>query len=119
NDFGLSDRTGEMLLYVPYYKRWMFDGLASFDREEAAGWLQGRVFFYRPRHVSLREVKCKVRRLDDLELRPFFMKLDVQGHELNVIRGAENTIERSQPILLIEAPEEELVNYLRWIGYRC
>lgn len=117
NNFGLSDENGEMILHVPYYKSWMFDGLASFGREEAAGWLEGRVFFYRPEHVSLREIKCKVRRLDEMKLRPFFIKIDVQGHEFNVLRGGEATLKKCQPLLLIETPAQEVIDYLRAMQY--
>ena len=42
-------------------------------------------------------------RLDDLELeRVGFMKIDVEGHELDVLHGAADTIERWRPRLLVE-----------------
>ena len=37
-----------------------------------------------------------------------FIKLDVEGHELNVIRGLERTLRRSRPVLLMEWNDEGL-----------
>jgi len=118
NEFGLGNSTSTQPLHVPFYKNWMFDGLASFDRDSARGWLEGRVFFYNEKHVSLRQVPCTIRRLDDLGLTPFFVKLDVQGYEYEVIRGGEKTIRTHQPVLLVEAPPEENVrDFLKSLGY--
>lgn len=119
DELGLGDETAEMTLYVPYYKRWMFDGLASFDREGAASWLKGRMFFYDDRHLSLRETRCRIRRLDEMNLSPFFIKLDIQGFEFQAIKGAERTIKTHEPVLLIESPPDpELTDYLKDLGYR-
>lgn len=118
NEFGLGNGTSELPLHVPFYKSWMFDGLASFDRQAAKGWLEGRVLFYRDEHLSVREVMCRIRPLDDLRLAPFFIKIDVQGYEFDVLKGGEKTIRTHEPVLLIESPpEEEIIRFLREIGY--
>jgi FkbM family methyltransferase len=117
NAFGLADVASEQTLYVPFYKKWMFDGLASFDATHARGWLKDRVFFYSEEHVTLQETKCSVRRLDEFGLNPFFMKLDIQGYELQALKGGKETIKLYEPILLVELPEEEIVNYLKGFGY--
>lgn len=120
NRFGLGDRTIDHLLYVPFYKRWMFDGLGSFDADNAKEWLQrDRLFFFKHEYLSLAEVKCQIKRLDDLALDPFFIKLDVQGYEYQAIQGGERTIKSNEPILLIESPPKNvLVEHLEEIGYR-
>ena len=56
------------------------------------------------------------------------IKIDVEGYELNVIRGALNTIRKFKPILFVELNEENLKQYghssetlvnLLWeLGYR-
>jgi len=55
------------------------------------------------------------------------IKIDVQGWELNVLRGATNTIKRDKPILLIEfeidqfvktnTTCEQVANFIRELGY--
>jgi FkbM family methyltransferase len=118
NEFGLGNRTSEQPLHIPFYKRWMFDGLASFDREKAGTWLEGRILFFKEKHLSLQEVMCKIRRLDDLNLAPFLVKLDVQGYEFEVIQGGEQTIRTHEPVLLIESPPDyNIISFLDKIGY--
>ena len=63
--------------------------------------------------------------LDSFHLPPVgFIKIDVEGHELAIIKGAQLTIERDQPSFLIEAEErhkpgavENLLNYSSNCGY--
>lgn len=118
NRFGLGDKTTEYVLYIPYYKKWMFDGLASFDEENAKSWLKGRIFFYKERYLSVRESKSMIKQLDELELDPFFIKLDIQGYEYQALKGGEQTIKTYEPILLVESPDKRTINYLKGFGYR-
>jgi len=60
--------------------------------------------------------------LDSLELpRCDFIKIDVEGMELNVLKGASALIDRCQPIIYTEADRDEnnpaLFAYLRSKGY--
>jgi FkbM family methyltransferase len=60
------------------------------------------------------ELRVPVLRLDDYELRDVgFIKIDVEGHELAVLRGAENTIHASMPNLLVEIEDRHRPNSLR------
>lgn len=50
-----------------------------------------------------------VRAIDDFEFVDVsFMKIDVEGHEEHVLRGAEKTIARCRPTLLVEIEERHL-----------
>jgi FkbM family methyltransferase len=117
HNVGLGDEEGNLELNIPYYKNFMFDGLASFKPEEALGWLRTRIFFFKESHLSLRKVNCHIDRLDSFNLSPDFIKIDVQGYELKVIIGGRKTIERTKPIFLIETPTEEVTRYLADLNY--
>jgi FkbM family methyltransferase len=121
NNVGLGEHEGEFPLYVPVYRGYEYDALASLNPDHARSWLgPDTLFWYREDKLSIKEYRCTVKRLDDLHLNPFFMKLDVQGHELSVLRGAANTIATFHPVLLIEAVEDEaeIMQFLRPFGYR-
>lgn len=52
------------------------------------------------------ETEVPVRRIDDLCLSNVgFMKIDVEGHELSVLKGAKALLIRDRPTLLIEAED--------------
>ncbi|NEO34353.1 MAG: FkbM family methyltransferase [Symploca sp. SIO3C6] len=118
NNFGLGDETVEQFLFVPFYKKWMFDGLASFDEQKARNWLKGKLFFYRDQFLTVHKVISQIRRLDELNLDPFLIKLDLQGYEYNALKGGEQTIIKYEPVLLIESPEQIIINYLKAFGYQ-
>ncbi len=53
---------------------------------------------------------------------PDFIKIDVEGMEADVVRGARHTIERCHPVLYVENDREEkaveLATLIRDLGYR-
>ncbi len=77
-----------------------------------------------PRSASQTET-TETRRLDDVlrdRVQPVrFIKIDVEGHELSVLGGAQQVLEKDQPVLLIEANNAEhfrqLDEWLRSKGY--
>lgn len=100
---GLADSVGQFILFVPQYKRVICYDLASLDRESAASWINGqRVFGFDPAKLHVSEFKCEVSTLDMQQLKPVFIKVDVQGLEYNVLNGAKETLRQCEPILLIE-----------------
>jgi FkbM family methyltransferase len=71
-------------------------------------------------------------RLDDYAqargLRPAFVKIDAEGWELSVLRGARRVLEECSPVVSLETgdyggedevPTQRSVDYLLGLGYRC
>jgi len=52
--------------------------------------------------AGLAEVRVPVCTLDSFGFDPAAIKIDVQGYELEVLRGARETLQRARPLLLIE-----------------
>lgn len=73
------------------------------------------------------EFPVEIRRLDDEPLGAVgFIKIDVEGHEMSVLRGAENLIATHRPVLLIEIeqrhtgrPTAEVISTIEALGYRA
>lgn len=68
--------------------------------------------------------------LDSFELKDVdFMKLDCEGYELFALKGAEQTIRRDLPVIIVEQkpgrgqrfglPETGAVEWLMSLGYKC
>ena len=57
--------------------------------------------------------------LDSMSLKPSLLKIDVEGYELEVLKGATETIAKHKPIIAIEAEhnEIEINNILKSLGY--
>lgn len=85
----------------------MYDGLSSFSKEEASQWLSSEtVWKFNPHLVRIESRNCSIDRLDEFNLRPFFLKIHVQGFEASVLKGAEDTIATHNPVLLLANNKE-------------
>lgn len=74
---------------------------------------------------GIRSIDVPIKRLDDLQLHDIGMiKIDVEGHELAVLRGATGTLARDRPAIMVEAEHRhypnavtEITELLRQSGY--
>lgn len=115
---GLGDRNESFDLHVPFYNNYMFDGLASFHEQNARGWLRNRLYGYRERKLEVKKIRCVVRRLDDFNVKPCFIKIDVQGFEFEVLQGGLKTLRASRPAILMESPQYRELDLLYSLDYQ-
>jgi FkbM family methyltransferase len=110
---GLSDADGTFDLFIPRYRNFVYDGLASLDENEARGWLNPETMArFDESKLTIERHPVQVRRLDDFGLNPQAIKIDVQGMEAAVIRGGLATITASRPVMIVETPSDEVVSLL-------
>lgn len=103
-EVALSDRIGDADLFIPRSDGQLAYSLASLEpRQESAN---GEV-------VS---TTVPTTRLDAVVREEVaFVKIDVEGHELNVLNGAVELLERSQPVFLVEAEERHRAHAFRML----
>jgi len=107
----LSDHAGTVTLRVP---RGELRGRATIEQMNGLDDLAG-----------VEQFEVRTRRLDDYELDAIgLIKIDVEGHELAVLRGGERTLRRSMPALVLELEDRyypkavaQTTNFLRDLGY--
>lgn len=90
----ISDEPGVLKLHVPHRGGAPVTGEASLD-------LDGLSAKYGRENIL--EVDVRATTVDELELRPRWMKVDVEGHADAVLRGAEETIRASRPTIMVES----------------
>ena len=72
-------------------------------------------FFYKK--IKNRRLKVKIKKLDNFKIKADVIKLDVEGHEDQVINGARKTIRTHKPILYIERPSKNIIKILKKMEY--
>jgi FkbM family methyltransferase len=113
-NLALSDSDGDSEIRTPVYRGEKAPALATIEPGNQLSDLE----------YSTETVRH--RRLDSLISEEVgFIKVDVEGHELSVLRGASQLLARSKPVILVEAEERHrkeaigsLVSYLTEFGYR-
>ena len=126
-DFALGEMAGRVRLQIPKNPKWL--AVATTARSET---LRKRGLEWTKnagRATDDPGLLVTMVRLDQVVL-PFgvdFMKVDVEGAELMVLRGAQNILERDHPKLLVEFQElntrqfgyepQEIIEFLKELGY--
>jgi FkbM family methyltransferase len=89
---GLSSKSGTATLHIPITKGQLLYGWSTFHEENL------------PKDADkFTEKVCPLAPLDDFAIEGVgFIKIDVEGHELEVLKGAAHTIATSRPIVLVE-----------------
>jgi FkbM family methyltransferase len=115
---GLGDAAGSYELHIPTYNGFVYDGAASLDYEAAHWPNKDLIFGYDEAKLAISSLICEIVTLDDFNLKPDFIKFDVQGWEYRALLGARSTIAKHEPLILIEAPCERSMNLLNEWEYK-
>ena len=77
---------------------------------------------------NYKKVPIKMKKLDDIEIgnKIGLIKIDVEGHEKNVLQGGIETVKKNKPVLLVEIEERhtktpitEIITFINSIGYKA
>ncbi len=114
-EVALSDSAGRRVLHVPGWENSPGASLEAAAAEAPAGGV-------RDREVAVDTLDAQLEGAGAIR----FVKVDVEGHELAVFRGAERTLSTSRPVLLFECESRHLAGrsphevfaFLKRFGYR-
>ena len=98
---GLGQAAGTLTLHIPVAGDLAYEARASVLESEAR---QHAETLSRElgRAVDVKQQVVEIMTLDSLDLAPDLIKIDVEGFEMGVLLGAEATLMRRKPILLME-----------------
>lgn len=115
-NIALSDKEGEATIYIPD----RFHGWSTLESDDL-------MLKKASATQKIKQLNIKTKTLDCFEFKDLdFVKIDVEGHELNVLYGAELTLKTNNAVILIEIEERHkkgsilnVVNYLKNFNYDC
>ncbi len=106
---GLSSSEGVSTLYVPLFGGHPQVGWGSLHPDQI------------PDPPGSLRVDVSLATLDSFKIRPVsLIKIDVEGHELEVLKGAERTLEECRPVVIVEVRERNAVEvggFFERLGY--
>ncbi len=107
---GLSSQVGSATLYIPLRGTVPLVGWASFEAGNCPGV-----------HEHIQKL-VQITTLDSFQLDDVgFIKIDVEGHEFEVLKGAHKTISKSRPTILVEVKDDKLklvTDFFHGMSYR-
>ncbi len=108
---GVSDNIGQKIFYLPQDKSRDCSGHGSFNLKQVTAVVQS----------DYQEYQIATTTIDHEGYRNIgFIKIDVEGHENYVIRGALETLTSQRPNILMEIRgNTELIAFLRDMGYNA
>lgn len=104
---GLSSASRIARFFIPVTKGFASPGWGSLYRDNLPG---AKEFI---------EMDVQLHPLDHFGITGVgFIKIDVEGHEMEVLKGAAQTIEQSRPVVLTEVKSEHLETLCAWFRAR-
>ncbi len=122
-NLALSDKSGEAELKLPIRSKSIFK-----DNIEELYKLGAATMHPNNNIIEYEKFSIKTAKLDDIKIenKIGFIKIDVEGHEKNVLIGAESSIKKNKPVMIIEIEERhtkkpiiETINFIKKFDYNC
>lgn len=118
--FACSSKKGKTKVYTPckkifgnkFYLKFFSSINKSFIKKNIKQYFNKDNLYFK--YVA---TTVKLRKLDDFNLKPNIIKIDVEGYEDDVFKGAVQTILKYSPLILVENPSNYLDKSLYKAGY--
>lgn len=106
-DFALSEKNEKKNLYQAYFLGIKMHFLSSFSKKYLLNVIN-QVYRYFKFFFKIKTQVLNLKKFDDLKLnvKPCFIKIDVEGYDHKVIKGMVQTIKKYKPLILVELNKE-------------
>ena len=98
----LGNKNSKFKIFTAIYKNIYLNNWSSFSKKECIKNLKGRNFNIDYKKLNFFQTTTSQKKLDHYKLKPFFLKIDVEGYENKVLLGSLQTIRRYKPIIYVE-----------------
>ena len=99
----LSNKREKKDFYTPYFKNYAITQIAGISKGGVKDRLKKSLFINNlMRKIDLKKENLVTKKLDDFDYKPCFIKIDIEGHEFECIKGSLKTIKKTKPILMVE-----------------
>ena len=111
-NLALSNNIKIQNLIIPYYKCFELDGFATLERK----------IYSNKKFKKFKKIKIKTNKLDNFDFKNIsFIKIDAEGHELDLLNGSRKTFKNNKPNCYIEVKKGNLLkvkNFFKSIDYK-
>ena len=113
-DYGIGERNANYKVFYPRYqffkKNFDLVTYTFYDKKELQK--QINLDFKFKKNINIIQKQIFLKKIDKLNLKISLIKIDVNGHELSVIKGLKNIIKKDKPALIIETDKNiNKINY--------
>lgn len=120
HNLALGNADSELILITPVVKGKVLTQYSSFQEKS----MLKQVAFdlnVDSHTIAVKSKTVEVRTLDEFKIKCYFLKIDVEGSEIDVVLGGLITIKESKPVILVELQNKESYElmqlHLSKIGY--
>ena len=120
--YGIGEKNEQHEVFYPRYqffkKNFDLVTYTFYDKKELQK--QINLDFKFKRNINIVQKEIFLKRIDKLNLKISLIKIDVNGHELSVVKGLNNIIKKDKPALIIETDKNinKIDNYLKKLNYK-
>jgi len=101
---GAGNINADVSFFTPVYSDVPLHVFTSTNKALMSTWFEkmfGKKVSNSP-NLVVREIVAKITRIDDLSIEPTIIKIDTEGSDYQVLLGAQNTIQKMRPFIMIE-----------------
>jgi FkbM family methyltransferase len=122
-NYGISDKNRKLEVYVPVYKffnkKFSLITYTFYNKEHLRKVLNKNFFFTKNLKIEKRIIFLK--KIPAIKTKIDLIKIDVNGHEFEIIKSLSRIIKKSKPVIITEEMSNiNLINkFLKKYDYRC